>query len=298
MTLAMAAALAAAAVFGAAAVAQAIAARRVAGQRIGVTLLRRLLRQRMFQLAVALTLAGFALHLVALRGLPLYLAQAVVSSSVAVTALLAVLILGTRLDTIDWIAVGAVCLGLGFLAASAGSQGASAGSPALRALLLPSVLAVVAAGWGASRLPGPWAASLLGMLAGVGFAIVGIAARVLPDLSAGTLLTSAETYALLTAGPVAFLVYSVALQRGSVTTVSAALVVTQTAVPALVGVVALGDAVRPGWGVLAVVGFVLAAGGSSELARYDSGHARRDVPREPLSLALEGAEATPRRAGT
>ena len=77
------------------------------------------------------------------------------------------------------------------------------------------------------------------------------------------------TYVLAFSGVLAFLLYSSAMQKGSVTVTTAALVVPQTAVPALVGTLLLGDQVREGFGALAVVGFVLALLGAVGLARFE-----------------------------
>ena len=78
-------------------------------------------------------------------------------------------------------------------------------------------------------------------------------------------------YALAIAGVVALLTYPIALQRASVTQATAPLVVGETVAPAIVGLLLLGDEPRPGWGWVAVVGFVL----SVALARHG------EVPVEP-----------------
>ena len=59
------------------------------------------------------------------------------------------------------------------------------------------------------------------------------------------------------------------MQHGSVTLATATLVVTQTTVPAVLGLLLLGDGVRPGTAPLAVVGFLLAIGGAVALARFE-----------------------------
>lgn len=56
---------------------------------------------------------------------------------------------------------------------------------------------------------------------------------------------------------VGLLLYGTALQRGKVTSVTAAYVLIETLVPALVGVGLLGDGARPGLAGLAVAGFLL-----------------------------------------
>ena len=55
-------------------------------------------------------------------------------------------------------------------------------------------------------------------------------------------------------GLVAFWLYSVALGRTDVASSTAPLIVMQTCIPAVVGVVAFGDTVRDGWAVAVVAG--------------------------------------------
>jgi hypothetical protein len=97
--------------------------------------------------------------------------------------------------------------------------------------------------------------------------VVAICARLLPELGPAV-LTAPVSYVLAVAGTVAFLVYSGAMQRGSATTATAAMVVTQTVVPAVAGLL-LGDRIRPGSGPLATAGFVLALVGAVGLGRYE-----------------------------
>ena len=89
------------------------------------------------------------------------------------------------------------------------------------------------------------------------------------------------TYVLAFSGVLAFLLYSSAMQKGSVTVTTAALVVPQTAVPAVVGALLLGDQVRDGFVTVAVVGFVLALFGAVGLARFEADPAGTDAVRDP-----------------
>ena len=75
-------------------------------------------------------------------------------------------------------------------------------------------------------------------------------------------------YALLAGGAAGFLLLTSALQRGSVTTTVAAMVVGETIAPALVGVLWLGDSARNGLGWVVVVGFVVAVSATLVLARF------------------------------
>ncbi|MDQ4007609.1 MAG: hypothetical protein M3211_05895, partial [Actinomycetota bacterium] len=106
-------------------------------------------------------------------------------------------------------------------------------------------------------------------LAGLGFAADSIAVRLVPSLSPAALWHAAPTYALLVSSGLAFLLYSVALQRGAVTAATAPMIVAQTAAPALVGVLLLGDDVSPGALPVAVAGLVLTTYGAARLARFE-----------------------------
>ncbi|MBI4944087.1 MAG: hypothetical protein HY830_25375 [Actinobacteria bacterium] len=281
MALGLLCALGAALAFGVGALLQAVSARReqtTAG--VDFRLLVRLLRHPVYIGAVVLYLGGFVLHLVALRTAPLFLAQAVISSSVAVTAVLAARTVGAPFGRVEQVAVVAVCSGLFVLAVAAESHGTVTTTTGERALLLVAAGLVVVLGQVVGRIHTEWAAVGLSLLSGCGYAVVALAGRVVPDLSVGTLLTDPATYALVIAGVTAFLLYSTALQRAGVLATTSALIVTQTAVPAVVGVVWLGDSVDAGWGVAAVAAFGVAIAGVVALSQRDS--LAELPPAEPL----------------
>lgn len=289
MALGLVAALGAAAVFGYAAILQARSVRRVtaaevktgaAGQ-IGRTaatstsdathFIGHLLRQPLYLVAVLLNLCGFALHLVAIRTIPLYLAQAAVACSLAVTAVLAVLLMNELLTRGDWAAVAAITLGLVLLASASGHIGKDTPPAGFLLLLGLTIAAIAVLGLVLAHSGTAYAPSLLGFLAGLGFACSGLSARVLPTLTSGALWTSPATYLLPLSGALAFALYSVALRRGVVTEATGPMIVMQTVTPALVGVAVLGDHIRSGWAPVAVAGFVLTGIGAVALARFESG---------------------------
>ena len=100
------------------------------------------------------------------------------------------------------------------------------------------------------------------------FGVVAIAARSLGELSPARLVREPAAYAVVAAGVVAFLYYTIGLQRAAVTTVTAALVIGETVLPSVVGVLVFGDGTRPGFLPVALAGFVLAVGCSLALARF------------------------------
>ena len=64
------------------------------------------------------------------------------------------------------------------------------------------------------------------------------------------------------------MLYATALESGSVTVATAAVVLAETAPPALIGILFLGDHTRPGLAPLAAVAFVLAVTCAVLLARF------------------------------
>ena len=275
MALGLGAALLAAVVFGSSAVLQAIGSRRVdSAEGLDPRLYLQLLRQPAFVAAFMLNLVGFVLHLVAIRLLPLFLAQAAIAASLAVTALLAVLVFRDRLTRSEWASVAAVCVGLALLTAAAGATGEERATATLNLTLAVGVVVIAALGAVVSRSHGGVSATVLSMLAGLGFATTAVAARAVPGISMSEVLAAPAAYILPIAGALAFLLYSVALQRGAVTAATAPMIVLQTVTPAVVGVLALGDEVRAGWLVPAAAGLVLTVVGAVTLARYEAARER------------------------
>jgi drug/metabolite transporter (DMT)-like permease len=187
-----------------------------------------------------------------------------------VTALLAVRVFHDQLGTAEWGAVVAVCLGLALLTAAAGQTGQERATGASSLALFAVAAVMVAGGLAATREHGVSAAVVLSLLAGLGFANSAVSSRLLPELTFASVLGSPVTYALALSGGLAFLLYSMALQRSTITVATAPMIVLQTALPALVGVLLLGDEVRPGWDVAALVGSVLVAAGAVVLVRFEN----------------------------
>ena len=249
---------------------QALASRRVPHvPGVDPRLLLQLLHQPAFAAALVLNGVGFVLHVVALHFLPLFVVQVVIAASVAVTAVLSVPVFAAPLTWRQGGALAAVVLGLALLAPSAEERPAQPAQRETLALLLGAVLLVAAAALAAARLHGTPEAVLLGLLAGAGFGLVAVCARLLPRLAPLAVVGEPVAWIGLAAGALAFLLYSVALQQASATVVTAALVVPQTALPAVLGVL-LGDRVQPGLAELAVTGFAVALAGTLALAWFDS----------------------------
>lgn len=298
MTWGLLGAFAAALCYGGASVLQALAVRQEATtEGLDPRLLLRLARSWRYVLGLGLDGLGFLMSIVALQTLPLFAVQAVVSSFLAVTAVLGAVVLHMPLGRRDVLALVVVIAGLVLIGLSAAEDRVVDVSTLERwgvlvAALLLGVLAVPL-----GRVTGARGAAALGSVAGLAFGAVAVAARMLPALGwdsiAGdlwALATDPATYALAVAAVVALLSYSTALQRGTVTQATAPLVVAETVVPAVVGVLMLGDAPRAGWGWVAVLGFILAVGGALALA----GHAEPGEHGPPVTPPDGSAARAPR----
>ena len=280
MLVSLVAALVAALCYGIAAVMQAVAVRAAsrrspdnapAGTALGSVdpgLVVRMLRQWRFVASLGLDLIGFLAQLVALRRLPLFAVQAMIAGNLAVTAVLAAWLIKVKLTWREWLAVAGVVVGVGLLGASAGAEGATAVSSRFKLALLVAVVAVAVAGVLASRLSRPARTPALGAVAGLGYGLLAVAARVLPGYSPAELIRDPAAYALAAAGVVSFMLYATALESGSVTVATAAVVLAETAPPALIGILFLGDHTRPGLAPLAAAAFVLAVTCAVLLARF------------------------------
>ena len=270
MVLGLLGAFGAAICYGVASVFQALAARQTqAAEGLDPRLMLRLVHSWRYLLGLALDGFAFLLSILALRSLPLFAVQAIVASFLAITAILGAIVLRMPLRRADKIGIGVVVAGLVLVALSATEdRTVEADATEVWGVL---IVAIVLAGLAVplARLPGTVGAASLGALAGLAYGVVAIAARILPaPFTVVGLLTSPATYGLVVAGVLALLAYSTALQRGTVTQVTAPLVVLETVAPALVGVIMLGDRPRPEWDWVAAIGFVLAVAGAVSLARH------------------------------
>lgn len=244
-------AVGAALAYGLATAMQALGARRAAGRSSSALL------HPMTLAGTALDGAGVLLAIVALRSLPLYAVQAVVSGNLAVAALAARVLLGQRLERRHVLAVLLVTAGLALVGVSTGPDTAVL-APGWLAVVLLGVAALTAAAVALDTVRPRAGGVQLGVVAGCGFAAYAVAVRTLPDLAVHTLLTSPTAWAGAVAGAAAFLAMLRGLQRASVAAVTGPLVVAETVLPGLAGVVALAD--RPG--PVALTGVVLAVIGA------------------------------------
>jgi drug/metabolite transporter (DMT)-like permease len=318
MLASLAAAVLAALCYGVASVMQAVAVRAESRREhtpadagnIDLGLLARLLGQWRFVASVVIDLLGFLAQVIALRKLPLFAVQAMVAANLAVIAALAAFVLAETPKPREWLAVAGVVAGVALLGSSAGAEGANRASLTFKVALIIATAAVAGCGVAATRLGGHRVRGhrvgvhrvgrhrvgrhrvgghragggsartlLLGTVAGLGYGLIGIAARVLTGFAPLTLLTDPAAYAVVGAGIVSFVFYTTALDGGSVTVATAAVVLAETLPPAVIGVLFLGDTTRAGLAPVAWAGFVLAVVSAILLARF--GEPEPALEREP-----------------
>ena len=267
--------------YGTATVLQAVATRSVeagSGSGVDAKLLLRALRQWHYLAGVGLDGLGFLLQVVALRLVPIYVVAAALAASIAVTGVVSAWVLSARLSSVEWTAVGVVCTSLAVLACAAGPGHFRHAPAGLGWALLGVAAAIFIAGAAAGRLRDHPRALALGLCAGSGFGVVEVGVRLLDviDPTKRAFYLNPALYASALGAAAGFLLLTSALQRGSVTTTVAAMVVGETIAPALVGAVWLGDSARDGLGWLVVTGFVVAVAGTLVLARFGEAAAEPD----------------------
>ena len=271
--------------YGVASVSQAYAARRASGAAV--------LRHPAYVAGLLGDGLAWVASLVALSGLPLFVVQSLLAGSLAVTVVLARVILHVRMTRAAQASVGVITLGLVLIALAAGPESARPApawfTPALGALLGLTGLAAVASYRGGRSIP-------LAFLGAVAFSGAALGARAWhPDLSNWTgVLGGPLTWLIAAFGILGAMLYARSLESGPVGPATATLWVVEVVFPGLIGVLVLGDGVREGYAALAVVGVALAVGASATLGMADPGEA------EPAAEGRGGhrsAEAGPRQGG-
>jgi hypothetical protein len=267
MVLEMACALLAALGYGSASVLQSVAARKAELSRgLDPRLFVRLAGSVPYVSGLGLDFVAFVASLVALRTLPLFFVQSAVAASVGVTAVIAAAI-GVRLQGREITSLVVLGGGLVLLAASAQPDRGTPLALAVRWGLLLCAVALGAAGALVARGNRRSSAQALAVLAGLAFTVVAVSARALTvPIPAWQVLADPGLWAILALGALGMLLFTTALQRGSVTSATALTFAVETIVPAGIGLAFLGDTTRPGFAPIAAVGFALTIAGSLALA--------------------------------
>jgi drug/metabolite transporter (DMT)-like permease len=266
LTLSWIAAIVACLGYGVASILQSVGAQQVAAVS-GVTGIASIVRQVPYLLGLGIDGVAFVANVVALQELPLFLVESIVAGSVGVTAVIAV-IRGARLGWKDWTSLGVLGVGLVMLSLTA-VEGPAARLPLVDEWIIVAVAVVpLVVGLVGLRLSGRISAVVLAVAAGLGFTGVAVASRGLTFAWDWQLLLNPLLWAIVVHGAIAISFFGVALQRGSVTMVTAVTFVIEVLVPSVLGVLLFGDAIAPHLMWVAVLGIVLAVAGTISLSRF------------------------------
>jgi drug/metabolite transporter (DMT)-like permease len=229
-------------------------------------LLARLFADPLYVIGFGFQVAGFGLTFLASARLPLYLVQTGSAAAVGVSTAVGVLLLGWRVTAREAAALLAMIVGLLMVAGSAvPSQSTEPNGPFGTTLAIGMVLICVLA-VPAAKLPDPRATIALGVLAGFGFATVGMLAR---TLASGDLLEMPIRplfWLLVASAVISQALFAMALQRGTASAV-AAMQASSIVPAAIVGGLLLGDQVAPERFVAVCGGLLLLLIGAAVLAR-------------------------------
>ena len=253
--------------YGLGSVLQSVGARRTA-EVTGLGGVTRILRQLPYLLGLGLDGLAFLANVVALQRLPLFLVQSVLVGSVGVTAVVAAF-RGQRLGRRDWASLGALGAGLVLLCVTADPRPAAPLALPGQWVLLAATVVPVALGLVGLRLRGRVAAAVLAASAGLAWTGVALASRAFSAEPLGwSALAHPLVLTVVVQGVLGTVFFALALQRGDVTAVTAVTFMLELLVPSLLGLWLFGDGVLPGQAPVAVLGFVLAVGGTVALVRF------------------------------
>ncbi len=254
---AFSAAIAGTLLYGSASVSQAYAAGRATGPRI--------LRHPAYVAGLVGDGLAWVASVVALGGLAVFAVQSLLAGSLAVTVVLARLVLGVGMSRVATGAVVGVTAGLALVGWSAGAESSQPAPGWFTAALAGVLLAAVIAGVASYRRAG---SIRLAVVAAIAFSGAALGARALhPSASDwGAIVTSPLTWLILACGITGAVLYARSLERGPVGPATAALWVVEVLFPGGVGLLVLGDTVRPGMAGAAAAGVLLAVAGTVALA--------------------------------
>ena len=250
--------------YGVGAVLQAVGARRANAR--GADGIWSMARQPVFLAGLLADFSSWVISRFALHTLPLFAVQTILAGSLAVTVLLAGVVLKTQLGPREKFAVAATIVGLIVVGVSAGEDPARDITHLLKVCTMLGIPAVVVLGLLALKLNKP---VVLAVLSGASFTGSALAARAvhIQDQSLVGILTEPLLWAVIIYAVLALGLHAVALMRGSVGPVTAAMWSTEVLVATVVGAVALGDHMRPGWTIPAIAGIGLTLVATVILAR-------------------------------
>ncbi|GIG02135.1 hypothetical protein Cci01nite_72280 [Catellatospora citrea] len=280
------------AAYGIANLLQSIAATRTATtDTLDPGLLLRLFGNSTYLLGLGCQILGFFLALGARRDLPLFLVQSAVTAGLCVTAFAGVVLLKWKLPLAEILLLLGVMAGIGMLAVSAEPGHAEPLDTKGVISLVVALVAIAGVSAFAGKVKGVLGSVVLGSLAGLCFASAAIAAR--PLASAQTIVEfglNPLLYLVIAHSLTGQLLLGLAMQRGSTNAAVAAMDAAGAVPAAVIGMLLLGDKIRPGMSWVAALGFVITLGAVIALTRY--AEPQHDLVAEPVPLPVRFSSAS------
>ncbi len=249
--------------------------------RVDPGLLARLARDRIYLVGFTAQVLGFLLAFVARATLPLYLVQAAATSAVGLAAVIGLVLWGWRIGRGEVVALVVMVAGLLLLVGAARPSTALDVPPELVVALVGALVVTAAAAVPAFRSSGGRAGVVLGVLAGLAFAVLAIAARPLADGPLLELPFRPLFWIVVVSAVFGQGLLAAALQRTSTTAAAASMDATTVLVSSAAGLAVLGDAIVDGRGPWVLVGVVLVVAAVLLLARMARSQPEISTPRRP-----------------
>jgi len=262
------AALACAVCNGTAAVLQKVSAdKEKRAKSLDARLLWRLFQDLPYVVGVILDILGWVFTLYAVRYLPLFLVEAVIATNIAITALTERLFRKQPISLQSYIAIGAILIGLVLLALAASPDRAKPISETVKWAIIATPLPIGIVGYALSRGKSYLSAIGIAVTSGLAFGGTSVIGRIF-DFSHPLWHTvySPLVIALIASGGLGILLFSIALQRAQATVTNAVMTASQTLIPAIVGILFLGDSARHGLHYLVIIGTAITLCGLIALA--------------------------------
>lgn len=229
---------------------------------LDATLMLRLLQNKPYVIGILLDILGWGFTLYAVRTLPLFLVESIVAVNIVFTAIFELIYKKRGFHMRGYLSIAVVLGGLVLLAVSSAPERATPASSLLKIILFISPFVIGIMAYFLTQRINYRAAVSLSALAGLAFGVTSIIGRIIdvPD-PFWQVIFDPLLYALLLSGGLGTLFFAIALQKAQATTVNAAMSVSQTIIPALIGIAVLGDHARHGLWALVIVGTFLSLAG-------------------------------------
>jgi drug/metabolite transporter (DMT)-like permease len=218
-------------------------------------------------IGVILDFLGWVLTVYAVQYLPLFLVEALIAANIVVTILVERIFLHGHMSRRIYVATGIILCGLVVLALSASPEKANPISEGMRWAIVLFPFLIGAAGYVVARSQKYNATIALAGLSGLAFGQTSVIGRIFTfSHPLWHTLYSPLILGLVASGVLGIWLFSTALQRTRASIANASMTAAQTLVPAIIGIVVLGDEPRNGLWVAVIAGVALVLSGVYVLA--------------------------------